>query len=122
MRSSPVLPSAEQNARTYGPLVSSVYRRMLRDPDAARDVAQEAWLQILKKSALIPGEARLSTWIFTVTRRQLARHARRDQMYSTHFRRDECRPRASAIGSPQPAIRATPTDPEGLSGCRPPVF
>jgi hypothetical protein len=52
MPSSPVLrsagaPSAEQIARTYGPLVSSVCRRMLRDPEAAREAAQEAWVQIL---------------------------------------------------------------------------
>lgn len=53
-------PRAEEIARSYGPLVSSICRRMLRDPEAARDAAQEAWVQILKSLPSFRGEAKLS--------------------------------------------------------------
>ncbi len=85
---SPGAPRAEEIARAYGPLVSSICRRMLRDPEAARDAAQEAWVEILKSLPSFRGEAKLSTWIFTIARRHLSRHARRDQVYSTRFLRD----------------------------------
>jgi RNA polymerase sigma factor (sigma-70 family) len=72
----------------YGRLVSSVCRRMIRDPETARDAAQEAWAEILKGLPGFRGEARLSTWIFTVTRRAVMRAARREQVYSTRFLKD----------------------------------
>jgi RNA polymerase sigma-70 factor (ECF subfamily) len=69
----------------YGRLVSSVCHRMLRDPEAARDAAQEAWTQVLKGLPGFRGQAKLSTWIFTIVRRTAMRAARREQVYSTRF-------------------------------------
>ena len=62
---------------------------MIRDPEVARDAAQEAWAEILRSLPGFRGESRLSTWIFTVTRRAVMRTARRERVYSTRFLKDQ---------------------------------
>ncbi len=76
--------SPETLVTQYGRLVDAVCHRMIRDPEAARDAAQEAWAQVLKSLPSFRGRAKLSTWIFTIVRRA----ARREQVYSTRFLRE----------------------------------
>ncbi len=42
--------------------------RYLRNPEGAREVTQEAFLRIVKRSADFRHESRFSTWIFAITR------------------------------------------------------
>lgn len=68
--------------------VSRLCRRMIRDKSAAEDAAQEAWCEIVKALPTFEGRAKLSTWIWTVTRRAVFRHIKREKTYSTRFLRE----------------------------------
>lgn len=74
--------------QTYGPLVSSICRRMVQNEEDARDAAQEAWTEILRGLPGFRGEAGLSTWIYTITSRSVMRYTQREKIYSTRFLRD----------------------------------
>lgn len=78
----------EQLVTDYGALVSSVCRRMVRNEEDAKDAAQEAWAEITKGLADYRGEAKLSTWIYTVTYRAVLHYTKKEQQYSTRFLRD----------------------------------
>lgn len=70
-------------AREYGPLVSSICRKMIRDPEIAKEAAQETWIEILGSIDGFKNESKLSTWIYTITRRVVIRYARREKTYTT---------------------------------------
>ncbi len=53
----------------YLPLIYSVCRRMNVAPQEVDDVCQEAVIKVLQQLASFRGESKLSTWIFTLTRR-----------------------------------------------------
>lgn len=72
----------------YGPMVSVICRRMISDPDTAKDAAQEVWLEITRSIDSFNGLSRLSTWIYTVASRVVARAARQENHYSLRFLRD----------------------------------
>ena len=57
--------------RDYGPMVSSICRRMIEDRERAKDAAQEVWLEVLKSLPGFRGESRLSTWITAIARRTI---------------------------------------------------
>ena len=46
----------------YSPYVDAVVRRLVNDPDAAADVAQEVWIQIFKALPTWRAESAFSTW------------------------------------------------------------
>jgi RNA polymerase sigma-70 factor (ECF subfamily) len=48
--------------------VKSWCRRFVRDPQRAEDMAQEVFLRAFRYRGSFRGEARASTWLFTVTR------------------------------------------------------
>ncbi len=75
-------------AREYGRLVSSVCRRMILDEESARDAAQQVWVEITKSFPSFRGESKISTWIYTITRRVAADHAVHEKTYSLRFVRD----------------------------------
>jgi len=77
--------SLESVAADYGRLVSSVCRRMIRDDDRARDAAQQVWVEIVKALPAFRGESKVSTWIYTITRRVAMGHVRKEQLYSGRF-------------------------------------
>jgi RNA polymerase sigma-70 factor (ECF subfamily) len=79
---------AEDIVYNYGTMVSSICRRMLRNEEDAKDAAQEAWAQILKGLPKFRGDAKLSTWIYTVTYHTVMRYSRQEKTYSTRFLRD----------------------------------
>jgi RNA polymerase sigma-70 factor, ECF subfamily len=60
----------------YTPLVFSVCRRKGLPPDVAEDVTQEALADAFRALRSYRGEARLSSWLFTVACRHVASHFR----------------------------------------------
>lgn len=67
------LPSPAALVELYGPLVSSICRKLFSGEEEARDAAQEAWEAVIKGLPGYRGEASLSTWIYTVVYRRLLR-------------------------------------------------
>ncbi len=80
--------SLDSIARTYGKMVSSVCRRMILDDETARDAAQQVWVEITKSFPSFRGESKVSTWIYTITRRVAADFAVNEKTYSLRFVRD----------------------------------
>ena len=81
-------------AEDYGRLVSSICRRMIQDEETARDVAQEAWLEITKSLPSFRGGSKISTWIYTITYRTVMHYAKKERVYSAkyvgdYFRQEE---------------------------------
>jgi len=72
----------------YGTMVSSICRRMIRNEEVAKDAAQEAWAEILKGLPTFRGDAKISTWIYTVTYHTVMRYSQREKTYSTRFLRN----------------------------------
>jgi RNA polymerase sigma factor (sigma-70 family) len=83
-----VVISAESLIKEYGHMVSSVCRRTIQDPDTARDAAQQAWLEIIKSLPGFRGDARVSTWIYSITYRVVLDFARNERKYSARFLHD----------------------------------
>lgn len=69
----------------YGPLVSSICRRMIQNEEDAKDAAQETWIEILKGLHKFRGKAKISTWIYTVTYHTVMRHSQKEKLYSIRF-------------------------------------
>jgi len=80
--------SLDDIARDYGRMVSSICRRMIMDGETARDAAQQVWVEITKSFPSFRGESKISTWIYTITRRIAADHAVNEKTYSLRFVRD----------------------------------
>ena len=80
--------SAEALVRDYGPIVSSLCRRMIRDAEEARDAAQEAWMEIVDSLPSFEGRARISTWIYAVASRVIRRYGQKERLYSIRFLRE----------------------------------
>ena len=81
--------SLDSIARAYGRMVSSICRRMIRDGETARDAAQQVWVEIVKSFSSFRGESKISTWLYTITRRIAADFAAlNEQTYSIRFVRD----------------------------------
>ncbi len=60
----------------YARLVFSVCRRRGLRPDAAEDVTQDVLVEAFRALRSYRGEARLSTWLFTLASRRIAGHLR----------------------------------------------
>lgn len=88
------IPKTEELIKDFGPLVSKICRRMISDKAAAEDAAQEVWMEIIKSLPTFQGKSKLSTWIFTIARRTVARYAQKEmtytrQMVNSFFNLDE---------------------------------
>jgi RNA polymerase sigma-70 factor (ECF subfamily) len=79
--------STESLVQDYGKMVSSVCRRMVQDPDLAQDASQQVWLEIIKALPSFRGESKISTWIYSITRRVVLDFARNERQYSTRYLR-----------------------------------
>lgn len=71
--------------KEYGPLVTSLARKMIEDPELARDAAQEVWLEVVKSLDSFRGEAKISTWIYTIARRVIMKCAKKERKLSFQF-------------------------------------
>jgi RNA polymerase sigma-70 factor (ECF subfamily) len=79
--------STEALVKNYGQMVSAVCRRMVQDPQLAEDASQQVWLEIIKALPGFRGEAKISTWIYSITRRVVLEFAINERQYSTRFLR-----------------------------------
>jgi hypothetical protein len=50
--------SADQLVYDYGSMVSAICRRMMQDEEAAREAAQEIWLEVMKSLPVAPKKKR----------------------------------------------------------------
>lgn len=82
--------SPETLVLEYGPLVSSLCRRMIDDREKARDAAMEVWAEILKSLGGFRGESQLSTWITVVARRTINRWIADEKEYDFRTFAKEC--------------------------------
>lgn len=78
----------EQIIREYGPLVSSICRRMIQDEETAKDAAQEVWIEVVNSLPSFQGKSKLSTWLYTIAYRVVMNFARQERQYSTRFLRE----------------------------------
>lgn len=74
--------------QNYGPMVTSICRRMIRNEETAKDAAQEVWLEIQKRLDSFRGESKLSTWIYTIAYHVIIHHAKAERVYNTRFLAD----------------------------------
>ena len=91
------LPELGQIALDYGRMVSAVCIRMIQNPTIAEEAAQETWLEITRSLKNFRGQSKISTWIYTITRRVVFRYSQKEKQYSTNylsgfFRADEPSP------------------------------
>ncbi|MBW2561488.1 MAG: RNA polymerase sigma factor [Deltaproteobacteria bacterium] len=90
-------PELKQIARDYGRMVSFLCTRMISNPQVAEEAAQETWLEITRSLNSFRNQSKISTWIYTITRRVVIRYSQRGKLYSTdylrqYFRSDEPAP------------------------------
>ncbi len=57
----------ETLVRRYQDRVLNLARRIVSDPDATQDVAQEAFIKAYQRLPRFRGEARFSTWLYRIT-------------------------------------------------------
>jgi len=50
----------------HAPQVEAVVRRLAADPELAKDIAQEVWIQIFRALPSFRGEAQFGTWIHRI--------------------------------------------------------
>jgi len=91
------LPDLNQVALDYGRMVSSICTRMIFNPHIAEEAAQETWLEITRSLNSFRNQSKISTWIYTITRRVVIRYSQKEKQYSTKylssfFRSDEPSP------------------------------
>ena len=79
------LPELKQIASDYGRMVSSICTRMISNPSVAEEAAQETWLEITRSLKSFRNQSKISTWIYTITRRVVIRYSHKEKWYSTHY-------------------------------------
>lgn len=74
----------ERFVREYGPKIEATARRMLRDPEGARDVAQEVHLAVHRGIDRFRGDCRFGSWVHRIavnrTLAELRRRRRRPEL------------------------------------------
>ncbi len=94
----------EELLRRHADRIVAICRRVLVDPDDARDAAQEALLAVTRGIAGFDGRSQLSTWLYRVATNAALDEARRR---ARRPRPVETLPEARTDG---PALAATVTD------------
>lgn len=86
-----IMPSLERQqpletiAQDYGKMVSAVCRRMITNEETARDAAQQVWVEIVRSFPSFRSESKISTWIYTITRRVALDYAKNERLITTRF-------------------------------------
>jgi RNA polymerase sigma-70 factor (ECF subfamily) len=80
--------SAESLVKQHGGMVSSICRRMIQDPDAAQDASQQVWIEVIRALPGYRGDAKVSTWIYSIARRIILDFAVAERKHSTRFLRE----------------------------------
>lgn len=95
----------EDLMKAYGNKVAGYYRYKLRDDDLSSDLTIECFARVWKARHSFRGEAKASTWLWTIARRTLAAHFEKKKRRSPEVLTDEI-PERSAAESPDPADRS----------------
>jgi len=90
----------DEIAEKHGGFVSAICRRLILDEEAAKDAAQHAWGEIVKSYPSFKGEAKITTWMYTIVRRAVGDYAARERTYSTRYLREYFR----EDKAPEPSI------------------
>ena len=72
----------------YGKMVSILSKRMISNAVIAEEAAQEVWLAVLKSLSSFKEESKLSTWIYAIAKRVIAKYAANERHHSTEFLHD----------------------------------
>ncbi len=79
---------SDESIRQYGPLITSICRRLIQDPEIAKDAAQEVWVHVINSAPSFKGESKLSTWIYAIAYRVAKDYSIRERTYSVRFLRE----------------------------------
>lgn len=60
--------------RQYTPMISAVTRRMIKNPETAKDAEQEIWYEIFKSLDTFKENSKLSTWIYSIAKRTVFKY------------------------------------------------
>lgn len=106
--------------RYQGPLISFL-NRMLRDPEAARDVAQDAFVKAFQSLDGYVGrnQAAFSTWLFAIARNRCLDLLRSSKRRATEDLDDHAHLPAPDAGDPVRRLRIRTLLEEGLEGMNP---
>ncbi|TAJ15552.1 sigma-70 family RNA polymerase sigma factor [Marinilabiliaceae bacterium JC017] len=74
----------DQAFREYGPMVSTLARRLILNHEVASEAAQEVWYEIIKSAPSYKNECSLSTWIYTIAKRTISRYLKNEITYSSY--------------------------------------
>ena len=77
----------DEEIAQYGRMISILSNRMISDSETARDAAQEVWAEVINSLPSYKGESKLSTWIYTIAKRVIGKHAANERQYSLVFLR-----------------------------------
>jgi RNA polymerase sigma factor (sigma-70 family) len=64
----------------FGPVISRVAHRMIKDNEVAKEAAQEVWVEIIKSLDTFKGNSSISTWIYTIARRTIIKYAKNERI------------------------------------------
>ena len=69
-------PDLNSVIKKYGPIISRVSHRMIKDNELAKEAAQEVWFEIIKSLNSFKSNSEISTWIYTIARRTILRYSK----------------------------------------------
>jgi len=55
---------------------------MIKDPNQVEDVIQETWLEILKSLPGFEGKSKITTWIYTISKRVIFKHLKQEKKHN----------------------------------------
>lgn len=78
----------------FGPIISRISHRMIKNKQVAEEAAQEVWCEIIKSLYSFNGDSQLSTWIYTITKRTILHYSKSEKVYTdreitTHFEKPD---------------------------------
>lgn len=79
---------SEETVREYGALVTAICRRLIQNPEVAKDAAREVWVQVINGFSSFKGKSKLSTWIYAIAYRVAKDYSSKERTYSVRFLRD----------------------------------
>jgi RNA polymerase sigma-70 factor, ECF subfamily len=89
---------------TIAPLVYGVARRVVRDPQMAEDIAQEALVEVWRQAPRFdPSKGRATSWIVTIAHRRAVDRVRSEQ--SRHEREDRVGRDTATVSTTEPSAR-----------------
>ena len=82
-------PALEHLYRTFENAVFNLARRMTGDPDAARDVTQDAFMKAFERMHQFRGDAPFGMWLRSIAASEALMHLRRGRYFMDLFTTDE---------------------------------